>query len=47
MEEREVNPSTSQKRRFKRICVFCGSKAGYKAIYGDAALELGKALVLR
>lgn len=48
MEEKELNPLTSQKkRRFKRICVFCGSKAGYKAIYGDAALELGKALVDR
>ncbi|KAF2293566.1 hypothetical protein GH714_002854 [Hevea brasiliensis] len=33
--------------RGKRICVFCGSRAGYKSSFGDAALELGKELVER
>ncbi|XP_059649115.1 cytokinin riboside 5'-monophosphate phosphoribohydrolase LOG1-like isoform X1 [Cornus florida] len=35
------------KRRFKRICVFCGSRAGYKSAFSDAALELGKQMVER
>ncbi|KAK6942810.1 LOG family [Dillenia turbinata] len=33
--------------RFKRICVFCGSSQGKKSSYQDAAIELGKELVLR
>ncbi|KAK7401277.1 hypothetical protein VNO78_12635 [Psophocarpus tetragonolobus] len=33
--------------RFKRICVFCGSRAGYKSAFSDAALELGKLMVKR
>ncbi|XWS45730.1 hypothetical protein CRYUN_Cryun14cG0004600 [Craigia yunnanensis] len=46
--EREGTSTTSEKkRRFKTICVFCGSRAGYKASFGDAALELGKQLVQR
>ncbi|KAM3686127.1 hypothetical protein ACB098_11G177100 [Castanea mollissima] len=36
-----------KKRIFKRICVFCGSRAGYKSTFSDAALELGKLLVKR
>lgn len=32
--------------RFKRICVFCGSKAGYSSSFSDAALSLGNQLVL-
>ncbi|XP_025687117.1 cytokinin riboside 5'-monophosphate phosphoribohydrolase LOG1 isoform X1 [Arachis hypogaea] len=36
---------TKQKGRFQRICVFCGSRPGYKSAFGDAALELGKLLV--
>lgn len=32
--------------RFKRVCVFCGSSAGKKICYKDAALDLGKELVL-
>lgn len=31
--------------RFKRVCVFCGSSAGKKICYKDAALDLGKELV--
>ncbi|XP_042514039.1 cytokinin riboside 5'-monophosphate phosphoribohydrolase LOG1-like [Macadamia integrifolia] len=33
--------------KFKRICVYCGSRAGYKSTFSDAALELGKQLVQR
>ncbi|KAM0833965.1 hypothetical protein ACQ4PT_063927 [Festuca glaucescens] len=29
-------------RRFGRICVFCGSNSGNRAVFGDAALELGQ-----
>ncbi|XP_059454097.1 probable cytokinin riboside 5'-monophosphate phosphoribohydrolase LOGL10 [Corylus avellana] len=36
-----------KKGRFKRICVFCGSRPGYKSTFSDAALELGKVLVDR
>ena len=31
--------------KFKRICVFCGSSAGNKTSYRDAAIELGAELV--
>ncbi|KAG5379352.1 hypothetical protein IGI04_027194 [Brassica rapa subsp. trilocularis] len=37
--EMEVEP------KFKRICVFCGSSAGNKTSYRDAAIELGAELV--
>nr|ACG28482.1 hypothetical protein [Zea mays] len=33
--------------RFGRICVFCGSNPGNRAVYGDAALDLGKELVAK
>uniref|UniRef100_K3XM11 cytokinin riboside 5'-monophosphate phosphoribohydrolase n=1 Tax=Setaria italica TaxID=4555 RepID=K3XM11_SETIT len=33
--------------RFGRICVFCGSNPGNRAVFGDAALDLGKELVAR
>ncbi|KAJ7982213.1 Cytokinin riboside 5'-monophosphate phosphoribohydrolase [Quillaja saponaria] len=42
--EGEVN---EQRRKFKRICVFCGSRAGYKSRFSDAALELGNLLIER
>jgi Ni,Fe-hydrogenase III small subunit len=32
-------------RKFGRICVFCGSNSGNRAVFGDAALELGQGLV--
>lgn len=35
-----------RKRKFNRVCVFCGSRAGYKPMFADAALELGKVLVM-
>lgn len=31
--------------RFRRVCVFCGSSAGKRNCYQDAAVELGKELV--
>ena len=48
MEGEEGSSATPniKKRIFKRICVFCGSRAGYKSTFGDAALELGKLLVI-
>lgn len=48
MEGEEGSSATpnAKKRIFKRICVFCGSRAGYKSTFGDAALELGKLLVI-
>ncbi|KAF9665711.1 hypothetical protein SADUNF_Sadunf16G0152100 [Salix dunnii] len=48
MEGEEGTSSKGEnKRRFRRICVFCGSRAGYKSSFSDAALELGKHLVKR
>ena len=37
---------SEQKGKFKTICVFCGSRAGYKSAFSDAALELGNFLVI-
>ena len=33
-----------KKSKFKSICVFYGSTKGYKSIYGDVAIELGREL---
>ncbi|KNA10464.1 hypothetical protein SOVF_143800 [Spinacia oleracea] len=44
----EVIPSRrNNNRRFRRICVFCGSRAGNRPLFDEAALELGKQLVER
>ncbi|XP_077238625.1 cytokinin riboside 5'-monophosphate phosphoribohydrolase LOG1-like [Tasmannia lanceolata] len=43
VEERSV--VSEKKGRFKRICVFCGSRAGNKPSFRDTALELGKHMV--
>ncbi|PIN11829.1 hypothetical protein CDL12_15554 [Handroanthus impetiginosus] len=32
---------------FKKVCVFCGSNLGYRKIFSDAALDLGRELVTR
>jgi hypothetical protein len=32
--------------KFKTICVFCGSSPGNKTSYKDAAIELGRELVI-
>ena len=41
--EREIEMKQS---KFKRICVFCGSSPGKKSTYRDAAIELGRELVM-
>lgn len=33
------------KGRFRRICVFCGSRSGNNPSFGEAAIDLGKQLV--
>lgn len=38
--------SEARASRFKRVCVFCGIRQGKKTIYQEAAIELGKVLVL-
>eukprot|EP00258_Populus_trichocarpa_P048287 XP_024464306.1 cytokinin riboside 5'-monophosphate phosphoribohydrolase LOG1 isoform X1 [Populus trichocarpa] len=45
--EEGISARSEKKGRFKRICVFCGSRAGYKSSFSDASLELGKQLVRR
>lgn len=47
MEKEGTSTTNEKRRRFKTICVFCGSRAGYKSSFGDAALELGKQMVER
>lgn len=44
--EGKVSSENKKKGRFQRICVFCGSRAGYKSAFSDAALELGQLLVI-
>ncbi|XP_052193266.1 cytokinin riboside 5'-monophosphate phosphoribohydrolase LOG1-like isoform X1 [Diospyros lotus] len=46
MEGDEAKPATSERsrRKFKKICVFCGSRAGHKPAFSDAAVDLGKQL---
>ncbi|KAG8391235.1 hypothetical protein BUALT_Bualt01G0166900 [Buddleja alternifolia] len=39
--------TSAKKRKFKTICVFCGSRTGYRSSFSDAALQLGKQLVER
>jgi len=41
----EVKSETRQSK-FRSICVFCGSSHGKKSSYQDAAIELGRELVL-
>ncbi|XP_043692527.1 probable cytokinin riboside 5'-monophosphate phosphoribohydrolase LOGL10 [Telopea speciosissima] len=43
----EISVISEKRGKFKRICVFCGSRAGYKSTFSDATLELGKQLVQR
>lgn len=44
--EGKMSAENKQKGRFKRICVFCGSRVGYKSAFSDAALVLGDLLVI-
>ncbi|XP_024372579.1 cytokinin riboside 5'-monophosphate phosphoribohydrolase LOG4 [Physcomitrium patens] len=34
-------------KRFKKICVFCGSSSGKKGVFSNEALNLGRELVIR
>ncbi|XXG48571.1 hypothetical protein AAC387_Pa02g2977 [Persea americana] len=45
--DKEKAVANEKKGRFKRMCVFCGSRTGYKPSFGEATLELGKQLVER
>lgn len=46
-ETRKMETQTEMKQsKFKRICVFCGSSPGNKSTYRDAAIELGRELVM-
>ncbi|KAG6490540.1 probable cytokinin riboside 5'-monophosphate phosphoribohydrolase LOG6 [Zingiber officinale] len=36
---------TTRTSRFKSVCVFCGSSAGNRDCYGNAAVELGRELL--
>ncbi|KAG9449417.1 hypothetical protein H6P81_009382 [Aristolochia fimbriata] len=47
MEGGEGKTVRGKRRRFTRICVFCGSRTGYNPAFSDAALQLGKQLVKR
>ncbi|XP_065045665.1 hypersensitive-induced response protein 1 isoform X2 [Musa acuminata AAA Group] len=43
----EVAAVVEEKRsRFRKICVFCGNQPGRKAIYQEAAIELGRQLYI-
>lgn len=50
MEGDEAGTSKNEEKkiltRFNRICVFCGSRAGYSSSFTDAALSLGNQLVI-
>lgn len=40
-------PAPAPARALKTLCVFCGSSAGARPVYTDAAREMGEALVAR
>ncbi|KAL0379876.1 UNVERIFIED_CONTAM: putative cytokinin riboside 5'-monophosphate phosphoribohydrolase LOGL10 [Sesamum angustifolium] len=42
-----MEEGSSSSSRFKRICVFCGSRKGHKSSFAHAALHLGKQLAER
>ncbi|KAK1289881.1 Cytokinin riboside 5'-monophosphate phosphoribohydrolase LOG8 [Acorus calamus] len=42
-----MNEVNNNERRFKRVCVFCGSNSGNRTVFSDAALDLGHELVKR
>ncbi|XP_010909210.1 cytokinin riboside 5'-monophosphate phosphoribohydrolase LOG8 [Elaeis guineensis] len=48
MEARQQVAVESENRsKFRRICVFCGSRSGNRTTFSDATLDLGKQLVER
>ncbi|ONK76405.1 uncharacterized protein A4U43_C03F27390 [Asparagus officinalis] len=46
-EAKQKSEGSASKRKFKKICVFSGSKPGNKVSFSHATLELGKVLVQR
>jgi hypothetical protein len=47
MADSEQMPAPAPALALKTLCVFCGSSAGARPVYADAARELGEALVAR
>ncbi|KAH7653791.1 Cytokinin riboside 5'-monophosphate phosphoribohydrolase LOG protein [Dioscorea alata] len=45
--EVEKGVENGKKYRFRKICVFCGSRSGNKPSFSEAALQLGKQMVER
>ncbi|KAK8938574.1 putative cytokinin riboside 5'-monophosphate phosphoribohydrolase LOGL1 [Platanthera zijinensis] len=45
--KKEAMDGEIRSSRFKTICVFCGSNSGNRAVFSDAALDLGRELVRR
>lgn len=44
-EETSVMGNVAPSKRFRRICVFCGSSSGKKDVFSNEALSLGRELV--
>ena len=43
--EASVVGNVAPSKRFRRICVFCGSSSGKKDVFSNEALSLGRELV--
>ncbi|XP_010907912.1 probable cytokinin riboside 5'-monophosphate phosphoribohydrolase LOG6 [Elaeis guineensis] len=46
-ESKQEAVESENNRKFRRICVFCGSRSGNRTSFSDATLDLGKQLVQR
>ena len=44
--DKEKSEEIYKGSKFSRVCVFCGSSSGRKVSYQDAAVGLGKELVI-
>ncbi|KAG0592209.1 hypothetical protein M758_1G188800 [Ceratodon purpureus] len=47
VEKEKMMMSSCPSKRFKKICVFCGSSSGKKGVFSNEALNLGRELVNR
>lgn len=45
VEKEKIMSMNSASKRFKKICVFCGSSSGKKGVFSNEALILGRELV--
>ena len=45
VEKEKMMMSSCPSKRFKKICVFCGSSSGKKGVFSNEALNLGRELV--